>query len=47
MRQLSPEGQQEVNDLARRHGFGPDAVASMLDAMMSGNGGMAQFNHPD
>ena len=47
MRQLSPEGQQEVDDLARRHGFSPGAVASMLDAVASGNGGMAQFNHPD
>ena len=47
MRQLSPEGQQEVNDLARRHGFSPEAVAVMLDAVVSGGGGMAQFNHPE
>lgn len=47
MRQLSPEGQQAVNDLARRHGFSPEAVAVMLDAVVSGGGGMAQFNHPE
>ena len=47
MRQLSPEGQREVNDLARRHGFGPDAVAVMLDAVVSGGGGMAQFDHAE
>jgi hypothetical protein len=47
MRQLSPDGQQAVNDLAQRHGFSPDAVTSMLHAVINGNGGMAQFNHPE
>ncbi|TVR63123.1 MAG: SHOCT domain-containing protein, partial [Candidatus Competibacteraceae bacterium] len=47
MRLLSPAGQQAINDLAQRHGFSPDAVASMLDAVINGNGGMAQFNHPE
>jgi len=47
VRQLSPTGQQAVDDLARRHGFSPDAVASMLDAVTNGNGGMAQFSHPE
>ena len=47
MRQLSPTGQEAVNELARRHGFSPDAVASMLDAVANGNGGMAQFSHPE
>lgn len=47
MRQLSPAGQQAVNDIAQRHGFGADAVASMLDAVISGNGTMAQFEHPE
>jgi hypothetical protein len=45
MRQLSPVGQQAVNDLAQRHGFSPDAVTTMLDAVLNGNGGMAQFSH--
>src|SRR5476649_88462 len=47
MRQLSPTGEQAVNDLAQRHGFSPDAVATMLDAVVNGNGGMAQFSHPE
>jgi hypothetical protein len=47
MRQLSPAGEQAVNDLARRHGFSAAAVATMLDAVMNGNGGMAQFSHPE
>jgi hypothetical protein len=47
MRQLSAAGEQAVNDLARRHGFSPDAVEAMLDAVVNGNGGMAQFSHPE
>jgi hypothetical protein len=47
MRQLSPAGQQAVNDLAERHGFSADAVVVMLDAVMKGNGAMAQFSHPE
>jgi hypothetical protein len=47
MRSLSPAGQQAIADLAQRYGFSSDAVASMLDAVVAGNGGMAQFNHPE
>ena len=45
MQQLSPAGQQAINDVAQRHGFSFDAVATMLDAVIRGNGSMAQFNH--
>ena len=45
MRLLSPAGQQIINELAQRHGFSPDAVLNMLDAVINGRGGMAQFNH--
>lgn len=45
MRLLSPAGQQTINELAQRHGFSPDAVLNMLDAVIDGRGGMAQFNH--
>ena len=38
---------QALEDIGRRHGFGVDAVESMLDAVRRGNGSMAQFNHPD
>lgn len=47
MKQLSNSGQQAVNDIAQRHGFGPEAVASMLGSVINGNGSMAQFNHPE
>jgi hypothetical protein len=47
MRQLSPAGQQAMNDLAQRHGFSSDAVLSMLQSVINGHGSMAQFNHPD
>ncbi len=47
MRQLSPQGQQVVNDLSQRHGFSQDAVANMMFAVLNGNGSMAQFSHPE
>jgi putative oligomerization/nucleic acid binding protein len=47
MRQLSPAGQQRINDIAQRHGFSVDAVMSMLESVINGNGSMAQFNHPE
>lgn len=47
MRQLSPGGQQAIDDLARRHGFSADAILSMLESVINGNGSMAQFNHPE
>lgn len=45
MRQLTPSGQQAINDVAQRHGFSTDAVQSMLESVMNGNGSMAQFSH--
>ena len=47
MRQLSAAGQRASNDLAQRHGFSSDAVLSMLESMVNGNGAMAQFSHPE
>jgi len=47
MLQLSPAGQQAVNDMAQRHGFSFDAVQSMLESVLNGNGSMAQFSHPE
>jgi len=47
MRQLSPAGQQIIHDIAQRHGFSSDAVMSMLDSVINGNGSMAQFSHPE
>lgn len=45
MRPLSPAGQQAVHAIAQRTGFSPDAVLHMLDAVLRGNGSMAQFSH--
>jgi Short C-terminal domain len=47
MRQLTPEGQQIINNIAQRFNFSPDAVFSMLQSVINGNGSMAQFNHPE
>lgn len=47
MQKLSPSGQQMMNDIAARHGFSSDAVTSMLESVINGNGSMAQFNHPE
>lgn len=47
MPQLSPAGQQVIEDIARRHGISTDAATSMLDSVIRGNGSMAQFSHPE
>ena len=47
MRQLSPAGEQAINDIAQRHGFSVNAVPSMLESVIAGNGSMAQFSHPE
>lgn len=47
MNQLTPQGQQIVAELAERHGFSTEAVIVMLQAILRGNGSMAQFNHPE
>lgn len=47
MRNLTPEGQHVVIDLANRHGFSTDAVTHMMFAVLNGNGSMAQFNHSE
>lgn len=45
MRKLSEKGQRIVSDVAQRHGFSFDAVATMLQALAAGYGTQAQFNH--
>lgn len=47
MQKLSPAGQQVIDDIARRYGYSTDAVLSMLQSVINGNGRMAQFNHPE
>ena len=46
MQELTREGRALVDDLARRHGLSPDAVATFLRALVIGQGRMAQFDHP-
>jgi hypothetical protein len=45
--QLTPEGQQRIDELARQYHVSVDAVMSMLQAVIDGRGTMAQFNHPE
>jgi hypothetical protein len=45
MAQLSPAGISAIQDIAQRHGFSFDAVQSMLQSVINGNGSMAQFSH--
>lgn len=47
LKTLSQQGQEQIADIASRHGFSTAAVTHMLDAMVTGYGGMAQFNHPE
>lgn len=47
MRQLSEAGERAISDLAQRYGFSADAVSSMLESVVNGNGTMAQFSHPE
>lgn len=47
MQQLTPAGQNAVNDLSYRYGLSQDAVVHMLVAVNNGGGSMAQFNCPE
>ncbi|HRF44302.1 MAG TPA: SHOCT domain-containing protein [Candidatus Competibacteraceae bacterium] len=47
MQPLTPQGQHLIEGLAQRYGTSTGAVLNLLDAVMAGNGSMAQFNHPE
>jgi len=47
MRTLSRLGHEKISDIAARHGFSASAVREMLDAVIAGNGSMAQVSHPE
>jgi hypothetical protein len=47
MRALTYQAEQTVNDLAQRYGVSTDAVTTLLHAVVSGGGTMAQFYHPE
>lgn len=44
---LTPAGQHAVQNLAQRYGVSVDAVTTLLHAVNSGGGSMAQFYHPE
>jgi hypothetical protein len=47
MMKLTPDGQRVVDELAQRYGISSGAVMTMLQAVVNGNGSMAQFSHPE
>src|SRR5262249_50111743 len=47
MQPLTSAGQQKINDLAQRYGVSTDAVMTLLQAVMNGQGTMAQFYHQE
>jgi len=47
MQQLTPEGQNLVNDLAYRYNLSHDTIITMIGAVNSGGGTMAQFYAPE
>jgi hypothetical protein len=47
MKQLTPQGQQIINNIAQRYNLSSDAVFTLLLSVINGNGAMAQFNHPE
>jgi hypothetical protein len=45
--QLTDQGRQKIDELARRYAVSTDAVMTMLQAVVNGHGSMAQFSHPE
>ena len=47
LQRLTDQGWQKIIDLAQRYGVSTDAVMSMLQSVVNGNGTMAQFCHSE
>jgi hypothetical protein len=47
MQQLTPHGENLINDVARRYGLSYDSAVSMLVSVNQGGGSMAQFSVPE
>jgi hypothetical protein len=45
LQQLSEQGRQRIDELAQRYSVSTDAVMTVLQSLVNGNGTMAQFNH--
>jgi hypothetical protein len=43
----SPENKNTIEELASKYGVSNDAVRTLSQAVIAGNGTMAQFNHPE
>ncbi len=43
MQQLTPEGQQTINNIAQRYGISSESVSTILNAVSNGGGTAAQF----
>jgi Short C-terminal domain len=46
-RQLTPGGDEAIKDMAQRYGVSVDAVRTLLFAVATGGGTLAQFYHPE
>ncbi|MET0287286.1 MAG: SHOCT domain-containing protein [Polyangiales bacterium] len=47
MQQLTDSAWNELSNIAQRYNVSTDAARTLLDALWSGNGSMAQFSHPE
>jgi len=47
MQELTPQGEKIVENVAQRFDVSTGAVRTMLQALVNGNGTMAQFSHPE
>jgi Short C-terminal domain len=45
LQQLTEQGRQRIDELAQRYSVSTDAVVTLLQSLVNGNGTMAQFNH--
>jgi hypothetical protein len=45
LQQLTEQGRQRIDELAQRYAVSTDAVMTLLQSLINGNGTMAQFNH--
>ena len=47
LQQLTDQGRQTIDEMARRYAVSSDAVMTLLQALVNSNGNVAQFNHPE
>jgi hypothetical protein len=45
LQQLTDQGRQKIDEMARRYSVSTDALMTLLQALLNSNGTMAQFNH--